>query len=528
MKKILVFCLSITFISVVYARLNTVLELLEAGKFEEAKIKINLIKDENLVNLYHGIYHLYHGNYETAVYYVTKTTTTNLDEQEKFFMFYIPRLYEIISNGYQEYESEHFKIYLKGRDIILKEKIIDHTENMYKIIGEKFGYYPKEKVRIEVYNTKDEFSFASTLGKSVVDKSGVVGICKFNRIMIVSPESLPFGYRWCDTITHEYIHFILNRISEYKLPLYLHEATARYYDTILRSTEPLCFSPGSVNLLLQAKKEGKLLPFLSLKGSLVYLDSQQDIELAFVELTSFVKYIINTYGEENYLKLIHLYKNYVGEDEKLYSKIFGVDHKKLISLWEQNIDGMFESLSFYSGALPDWKFITANTDEHLIGLNLWQYIELGDKFLNKKDYTSAVFQYKKAQKYEEYNPVVLTRLGKTYLKSGMIQQAEDVLKKCITANPNYVVGYELLFKVYYEKAEYEKAVDIYNKHIIELNPFNYEVRKIIAEIYSDLGKIQDALNEYKIVEMLNPADKEVSVIIDTLNRYLELKKGNKK
>lgn len=528
MKKIIL-SLNFVVISVVFSKtyeLNNVIELLEAGKFEQANLQISFIKDENLSNLYKGLLHLYLGNYSTAFYYVSKTTETSLNTQERFFVNYIVRLNEIISAGYQEFESEHFRVYLKGRDVILKEKIISHLEKIYKLIGEKIMYYPTEKIRVEVYNTKDEFAFASTLGRNIVDKSGVVGICKFNRIMIISPESLPYGYRWCDTITHEYIHFILNRISEYKLPLYLHEATARYYDTIYRSTEPLCFTPANVRMLLQAKKENRLIPFSSLKGSLVYLDSQQDIELAFVELASFVKYIVDNYGEERYIKLIHAYKDYENKEEKLYSEVLGVKLKDLKLQWEQNIERMFERFSFYPGALPDWKFVSAEKEEHLLGLDLLQYIELGDKFLNRKDYNSAIFQYKKAQKLEEYNPVVLARLGRAYLKAGLFNQAEEILKKCVEANPNYVVGYELLFRVYYEKAEYEKALEVYKRHIIEINPFNYEVRKLVAEIYSDLGRLQDAIKEYEVVKMLNPNDKEVEVRIDALNRYLEFKSGS--
>ncbi|MCS7151369.1 MAG: tetratricopeptide repeat protein [Endomicrobia bacterium] len=528
MKNIILACLTILLLTWFLYSEIPILKLLEAGKFEEVRRIINSASEkDHLVTFYNSLYHLYLGDYTKAAEYVVRFTSYSMTDEQQFFVSYILNLKQIFSNGYNEYESDHFKIYLKGRDVILKDFAILQLEKIYKTFGEKFGFYPERKVRIEVYNTKEEFAFASTLGMDIIEKTGVVGICKFNRIMILSPECLPFGYRWLDTLAHEYIHFILNHISEYSLPLYLHEATARYYDTLYRSTEPLCFSAGNVNLLLQAKMSNKIIPFSSFKGSLVYLDSQQEIDLAFVELASFVKHLVENYGENNFLQFIKHYKNYKDDEDKLYNKIYGLKFDKLMSLWEDNLELMFTNLSSYPGAQPDWKCIYIKQQDELLGLDQRQYIELGDKFLAKKDYKTAIFQYKKAQKFEMFNPIVLTRLAKAYLAAKMYEEAEDILNQCISANPNFVAGYELLFNVYFEKGEYEKALDVY-KQILEINPFNYKIRKTVAEIYSDLGKLEHAIDEYKIVKVLNPTDADVDVRIDTLNRYLEIKKLQRK
>ncbi|MCS7227881.1 MAG: tetratricopeptide repeat protein, partial [Endomicrobia bacterium] len=149
-------------------------------------------------------------------------------------------------------------------------------------------------------------------------------------------------------------------------------------------------------------------------------------------------------------------------------------------------------------------------------------IQIGDRFLYSNNYNAALYQYKKAQQKEIYNPVILTRIGKVYFLLKKYDEAKSVLERCIIANPNFVSAYELLLKVYYEKGEYENALQIY-RHILEINPFNHEIRKIVGSIYSDLGRLKDAIREYEVVSILDPSDSKTRVVLDSIKRYLELK-----
>jgi tetratricopeptide (TPR) repeat protein len=496
-------------------------KILEYGDFSKAKQMISEIRNEDTKNFYTAVYYMYNGNYSVAEEYISKiSSNTKFSEQEIYFINYIQFLSQTFSSGYKKFENEHFEVYLKDRDIILADIILKVLEQIYKFYGQKFGYYPEKKVRVEVYNTKKEFSIASTLGEENVGKAGVVGICKFNRIMILSPECLPFGYRWCDTLAHEYTHFILNRITEFKYPLYLHEGTARYYDTLYRSTTPLCFVIGNLNLLLEAKKKNEIIPFEKMKGSLVYLDSQQQVELAFAELSTFVEYLINNFGEEKFIEFVKNYKNY--DKEELYKKIFGVEFKNIISEWYKSIDKKEEVVKNYPGAMADFKLTSAEDEKSLVGLDMWQYIELGDKFFQNKNYNVAIYQYKKAQKEQPYNPVVMTRIAKCYILQNKYDEAEKILLECSFVNPNYVTTYELLVKLFYEKGEYEKAMKYYEE-VLQINPFNWEIHKIVAQMLSDLGKVKDAIKKYEIVLILNPTDNDTKTKYENLKRYLEYK-----
>jgi tetratricopeptide (TPR) repeat protein len=523
MKKI-IFLVSILISLVLFAKEEKdFIKMLEYGDIYNAEQIIVNVKNEDMKNFYTAIYYMYTGDYNTAEEYMLKISSDiKISDQEMFFVKYIPYLAQTFSSGYKKYESEHFEVYLKDRDIVLSDLILKVLEQIYKFYGQKFGCYPEKKVRVEVYNTKKEFSIASTLGEEIVEKTGVVGICKFNRIMVLSPECLPFGYRWCDTLAHEYTHFILNRITEFKYPLYLHEGTARYFDTLYRSTESLCFVIGNLNLLLEAKKKNELIPFEKMKGSLVYLDSQQQVELAFAELSTFVEYLINNFGEGKFIEFVKNYKNY-DKEERLYKEIFGIEFKNILSGWYENIDKKEELVKKYPGAVADFKLTFAEDEKSLVGLDMWQYIELGDKFFSNKNYNVALYQYKKAQKQQPYNPVVMTRIAKCYILQNKYDDAEKVLQECSFVNPNYVTTYELLVKLFYEKGEYEKAMKYY-EDVLQINPFNWEIHKIVAQMLTDLGKIKDAVKKYEIVLLLNPTDTETKITYENIKRYLENKK----
>ncbi|MCS7227624.1 MAG: hypothetical protein NZ839_01515, partial [Endomicrobia bacterium] len=362
MRQIVVFLFIFGFL---YLYPNTkesnIIGLLESGNFGEVEKIILFSKDEEYKNFLISLLHLYKGDYETAESYIVKISSIWYDRndylpssEKKFFISYIFGIKSLLSN-YTVIESEHFKIWLKGRDIILKDLVIQKLEEIYNFYNKIFGYNILEKIRVEIYNTKEEFYFASTLGKEVVDKTGVVGICKFNKIMILSPENLPLGYRWCDTLSHEYLHLLLNRLTEFTYPLYLHEGTARYFDTLYRSSEPLCFTPGNLKLLLEAKNNNKLISFKDMRGSLAYLETQQQVELAFTELATFVEYLIMNFGIDRFIHFIRKYKEYNTQEIKLYKYVFGKDFDDIISEWLKYIDTKFEVVKNYPGAQPDIK-----------------------------------------------------------------------------------------------------------------------------------------------------------------------------
>lgn len=501
--------------------------LLESGNFKKVEEIIDNLKNKDKKKFITSVFYLYLGDYDKAYSYISEISLNDIkntfSSEELFFFYYIPYMYHLFKTGYERYESEHFVLFLKGKDIILKELALKNLEKIYEVYTEKFKVKLNDKIRVEIYNKKEEFCNASTLPEEIVNRTGVVGICKFNRIMILSPENLPYGYRWIDTLAHEFIHFLLNRITDFKYPLYLHEGTARYFDTLYRSSVPLCFTPGNIKELLEAKRNNQLIPFENFSGSLVYLESSRQVELAFIELSSFVDYLINNFGEQKFIDFISNYSKF--KDEKtLYKKIFNRDYRELIDAWINRIEEKRELVDKYPGALVDVKILDSQVERELITLDVYQHIELGDKLLKRKEYKSALYQYKKSQQQQPYNPIVMTRIGRVLKLLRKYEEAEEILKQCISVNPNFATAYELLIELYYETSRYSDALKYYSE-LLQINPFNYKIRKIIAEIYYNLGRLQEALDEYKLISILDPDDKNIISTIESINKYLKIKQN---
>ncbi|MBU0952475.1 MAG: tetratricopeptide repeat protein [Elusimicrobia bacterium] len=373
------------------------------------------------------------------------------------------------AKDFKEYEIGHFKVRLTDNDLILKPYLEENLETIYQHIGKIFNCFPQDKVLIEVYPSRESFAFASTLGDETVERSGAIGICKFNRLMLASPSTLPQGYRWIDTICHEYTHFIINRVSNAGCPLWLHEGIARYYDTSWRKDPPQYMTSGNANVFADAIKQNKLIPFSRMAPSMVYLKDQDEVNLAFIEVSNSIDFMNKNYPE----KIVKLLQNMgIGDnsEEKAFKNVLGCSIDKFEKLWQKNIRKL--SIQKTAGAVSDkirWK--KYNEVDEFVGVNARDYVRLGDRFKKNNNFEVALIQYNKALALEPFNPVVLYKKSRTLLSLGKIDDAEAALTACIDKNPNYVSPYELLGELYLNKKNFKKAREM----LIEaasINPFN--------------------------------------------------------
>ena len=101
--------------------------------------------------------------------------------------------------------------------------------------------------------------------------------------MIISPQQLAFGYRWLDTLAHEYAHYLVNLLSAGRCQLWMHEGIAKYLETRWRLNDPEFLTPGNRTELARAVKDDYLVPFSRMAPSMVYLKDQTEVRKAFSE-----------------------------------------------------------------------------------------------------------------------------------------------------------------------------------------------------------------------------------------------------
>src|SRR4029078_11536155 len=106
-------------------------------------------------------------------------------------------------------------------------------------------------IRLEIYPSPETRAKVSALTIEQIQTTGTVALSKWNRLMITSPKALVRGYPWADTITHEFVHLVLSRVTGEGAPVLLPDGTAKLYERVWR--------PQGSGLLLDKAAEALLL-----------------------------------------------------------------------------------------------------------------------------------------------------------------------------------------------------------------------------------------------------------------------------
>src|SRR5437899_6899078 len=178
-------------------------------------------------------------------------------------------------------ETAHFRSLLDPeKDAALVPYLSEVLERSYTRLGDIFELLPTEKIRVEVFPTPDLFYPASSLSARDIEVSGAIGICKFNKIMLLSPRNLAHGYRWTDSLSHEYIHYIVVHLSDNHAPIWLHEGMAKFFESAWRLPPGTGLDRRSESLLAHALKHNCFVGFINFDPSLVKIVTNYQVQLA--------------------------------------------------------------------------------------------------------------------------------------------------------------------------------------------------------------------------------------------------------
>ena len=195
-------------------------------------------------------------------------------------------------------ETAHFRFrYEEGPDEVLLVYAEEVLEKSYQVLGKILDHYPQEKVLIEFYPDRQPFSKISPLTLQDILTSGTVALCKYNRIMIISPGSLVRGFNWMDTLSHEYVHFLLTKKSRNRLPLWMHEGIAKLLETRWRN-ESDYMSPIMETILSGALKNDYRIELEDMMPSLAKLKTAKDVQLAYAEVSTMMEFLAESKGME--------------------------------------------------------------------------------------------------------------------------------------------------------------------------------------------------------------------------------------
>lgn len=129
-------------------------------------------------------------------------------------------------------------------------------------------------------------------------------------------------------------------------------------------------------------------------------------------------------------------------------------------------------------------------------------------------------QYQKKPKSRVFAP-----LAETYRKLGMYDEALKILREGMKFHPAYTLAYIVLAHIYYDQQNYELAYNTVRPFVTD-NLENITLQKLFARICINLGYLEEALQTFKYLLLINPKDQYVSEQVKLLEDDLLVKEEN--
>ena len=454
----------------------------------------------------------YQGRYDEALTSFDRALAIDSKDERRQAFKLLTQLTRDVVKSLKRFESAHFIVYLdEKRDGILAAYALDTLEKSYQAVGAELGYYPKDKVRVEIAPDAASFNAISTLSLRDIEETGAVGICKFNKLMIISPRALMHGYRWVDSLSHEYVHYLIVALTNNQAPIWLHEGMARFYETRWRKPAPPkdaaedYLTPANQTLLVQALEKNQFVGFKQMEPSLIHLETPEQVQLAYAEAASAVDYIHQSKGQQGIRDLLAALK--AVPTPAAIEKVYGLSFEDFESRWKgflqhkglKEIEGSrVRKLKVKKDQTVDEEIVDLKEIQSAVARNRTY---LGDRLLGKGRALAAANEYQRALQASPHSPIILNKLGGVLLRLNRFDEALSPLNRALEVDPDSANTYVQLGRVYHAARNFQKARAVLEE-AIQINPFNPMIYRLLGDVYKALGNTQKAQQAQAVLTQL--------------------------
>jgi hypothetical protein len=163
-----------------------------------------------------------------------------------------------------------------------------------------------------------------------------VAVAKWGRVTLLSPRASPHGYAWRDTVAHELTHLAVTRASRDRAPLWLQEGIAKREEVRWRDPGPFDDRPPADAIVVRGLERKLGFPLDRLGPSIAMLPSAEAATVAFAEVTSFVRFYVQTQGDDAIPRLLSAIKAGLDPDAALVAES-GTDLKGWDQRWRGHL-----------------------------------------------------------------------------------------------------------------------------------------------------------------------------------------------
>lgn len=471
------------------------------------------------VELLYGELLFYQGAYEAAARSLRSALSglrlPQAEAQEVHTLAELSASSAEVTRGFAEQASKggHFLFrYRRGRDEVLIPYADEALEKAWAALGEDFSGIgsaeeaasrPSDPVRVEIYEDIADLARVSTLTIKEIETSGTIALCKWNRLMIVSPRALLRGYPWLDTLTHEYTHYIVTRVSRGTAPIWLHEGLAKFEERRWRGPSGGGLTPTLEHFLATALAKHRFITFEQMSPSMAKLPSQEDTALAFAEVYSVVEYLHSKLGWAGVRRLL-LELGRGTSDTRALATVYGDSYEAFDRAWKNWLRGrklrthagMYTARLRFKKTAPEptkrnnaaGTHPSAEEDDsgEIVDPKARNFARLGGLLRARGRLLAAAVEYEKAQGVlGAGHPLLALKLGRTYLD---LEEPDHAISALEPAREIYadLPGFNAAMgDAWMKKGDLRKAVP-YLEAAIATSPFDPRTHCDLWRAYRDL------------------------------------------
>jgi tetratricopeptide (TPR) repeat protein len=458
------------------------------------QVTAELSKDPESPDLLEVAAHIafYRGDYQQSLDLIKRSTAAGGEDEKRIgFTLFVEETIRVLA-PYRRYETAHFTILLdEERDGILVDYLSDALEKTYQVMAQHYGFKPREKVRVELFPDTKAFYLTSTLSVRDIEVTGAVGLAKFNKLQFLSPRALIHGYRWLDAISHEYMHYLIVKMTANKAPIWFHEGLAKYEETRWRDG-PTYLSAQYQTLLARAQSQNRLIGFAQMEPSLIHLETPEDVQLAYAQAASAIEFIISSAGHGGLERMMNRMarSDQKGAGESIRD-VLGLEFSEFEQQWSAYLAS--KALTPVAGTtVHRFKVKEGKADDNRMELQEIQSLvarnraHLGDRLKQRGRTGAAVLEYRRALSVTQDSVPVMNRLSGALIDLGREDEALVMLKRILALAPDHPTPYVRLGQIHLKRKEFKEAKSAFEESV-QINPFNPEVHVGLANTYAMLG-----------------------------------------
>lgn len=395
--------------------------------------------------------------------------------------------------------------YEPGKDEAIVELAGEALDLAWERVGDDLGLRPSEPVRVELLGRAKDLARVSTLSEQAIETTGTIALCKYGKLMAVSPRGTILGYAWLDTLVHEYTHYVISTATEDRVPVWLHEGLARFEETRWRA------EPGTTgldrtgqHLLATALKKGRLVTFEEMHPSMALLPSAELAATAYAEVYTFVAWVHGKVGYAGLRDVLARIKDGKSERRAL-AEVLELRWESVESTWRKHLKTLplRTSPQLAARGIKKVKLRKSDRDDtDNVGLEqipeerARKLARLGGMLRVRGDLPAAAIEYAKALALlgPAGDPLLAGKLARTYLDLGKPDKAIATLTAQPDVDPDDAGAATTLGAAHLALGQLPEA-EAALLRAVRIQPFDPVIRCGLAQIFEQTSRPELATRE---------------------------------